>query len=51
MAARRSGPQEAVRRQIVAILRAWGVAAPHADAAGELLTYADLRGIEATASR
>jgi LDH2 family malate/lactate/ureidoglycolate dehydrogenase len=39
-------PHEAARRQIVAILRAWGVAAAHADAAGELLTYADLRGIE-----
>src|SRR5436190_12674718 len=39
-------PHEAARAQIVAILRAWGVGAAHADAAGELLTYADLRGIE-----
>lgn len=39
-------PQEAARRQITAILRAWGVGAAHADAAGELLVYADLRGIE-----
>ena len=46
MAATIRVPQDAVRRQIVAILRAWGVAAPHADAAGELLVYADLRGIE-----
>ncbi len=35
----------ALRRQIVDILRAWGVSPAHADAAAELLVYADLRGI------
>ncbi|MBL8839401.1 MAG: Ldh family oxidoreductase [Alphaproteobacteria bacterium] len=38
-------PADALRRQIVAILRGWGVSAAHADAAAELLVYADLRGI------